>query len=237
MKKFLGGKLKLPFLTRRRHIELFVYPAVPELMDMRYIDATSKSKKTWMNRKVHADSSVSSCYGLIEMQKKSVTVQSWLDVIYKWDGNNWAYEITDRNLSFADIHPEQQTNGWGKKHGIDVLKVMPPYFAECSEDIDFILSASPFSHANFCIPSGLVSFKYTHDFNFFIYFHRDHPVENFVKAGDNLVNYTPMSDRPVKVHEIWSPEKINFFNRGTPLMFRDEFLRRRSRLIKVNNSK
>jgi len=224
-------KLKLPFLTLRKHIELEVYCSSPALDKMKFFDLSSRFKKQHMKPE-KGKRSIATCHGFIEMQRHSVCLQSWMD---------WSMEITEENIHFKSAEPKfletdtshtNMTNGWADKHNLIVVKVHVPFVVYSKDDVDFVMAPSPFMHHNLHMPSGMVNFHHTRFLNFFIYLHKDYKRVWEFEMGDNLLNFAPMSDRPLKVHNLYDKDKFDYYTEDTlHLTNSNGFYRRRSRLL------
>lgn len=224
--------LKLPNLTLRKHIELEVYCMSPALDKMKFFDLSSRFKKPHMKAE-KGNKSIGTCYGLIEMQRHSVGLQSWMD---------WSMEVTKDNIHFMSAQPQflgtdtshtGLTNGWADKNNLVVAKIDVPFVVYSKDEVDFVMAPSPFLRHNLHMPSGMVNFKHTRSLAFFIYLHTDYKRAWDFEMGDSLLNFAPMSDRPIKVHNIYDKEKYEYYSEDTMHLTKSNgFYRRRSRLTK-----
>ena len=223
-------KLFTPLLTLRKHIELEVYCASPALDKMNFFDLSSRFKKPHMKAEKNKRS-IGTCYGLIEMQRHSVGLQSWMD---------WQMEVTKDNVEFISAEPQflhtdishtDMTNDWASKNNLIVAKIEVPFVVYSKDDIDFVMASSPFLRHNLHMPSGMVNFHHTRFLNFFIYLHRDYQRVWEFNMGDSLINLAPMSDRPLKVHNMYDKDKFDYYEQDTLHLTKSNgFYRRRSRL-------
>jgi len=205
-------KLKLPNFIRSPYIDLHVYTDNAAVYDLTFIDIAGKTKKEFMKRtlKNAGKPNISGCPGFIEMQKRSVQLKSWVEWDFGVQEGKISFNSANHSLTNLHLHEPQQTNGWAEKNNIDVVKVVPPFLAECEEEVNFMITPSPFMHQNIYIPSGITSFKHKHSLAFFMYVHKSFDYSVDVKLNDNLVNYTPLSDRKVKVHNHYDKDKFNY---------------------------
>ena len=221
-------KLKMPFITTNKHIDLHVYCGHSVFHNLGFMDMTHKTKIKHMKRPKEPKKTMASCYGLIEMQKNSVTLKSWQDWNIEVGEENVQINPLNFNLMSWNLHERVQSNGWGDKNNIDILKVDSPFMLECEEDINWVLSCSPFCKQNLHIPSGLVNFKYLPNLNFFLYLHRDNPSSITFTAGDSIACITPMSGKKVKVHNHYDNEKWKYlFDKGADIMSSDQHYRKK----------
>lgn len=227
--------MKIPFLTLRRHIELNVYTFHAGL-DFRFLDRcerssymknpdnSAKSKKIF-NRK---DISISTCYGLIELQKRSLALKAWQDFEFTMKDGIMHSECMDPDLLWWTDGHTPQTNGFSERHGITVVKLDSPYHVECTEDIDFVMTPSPFGHQCVSFVGGITNYKYQHATSMFAYFKRSENGRWLFNAGDDMVNITPMSDRPLKVnHHLDKDYHAILGQKHAPLSVTSSFLKRR----------
>tara|TARA_B110000908_G_scaffold171339_1_gene233758 strand:- start:1888 stop:2508 length:621 start_codon:yes stop_codon:yes gene_type:complete len=204
----------------------------PALDKMKFFDLSSRFKKPHMKAE-KGNKSIGTCYGLIEMQRHSVGLQSWMD---------WSMEVTKDNIHFMSAQPQflgtdtshtGLTNGWADKNNLVVAKIDVPFVVYSKDEVDFVMAPSPFLRHNLHMPSGMVNFKHTRSLAFFIYLHTDYKRAWDFEMGDSLLNFAPMSDRPIKVHNIYDKEKYEYYSEDTMHLTKSNgFYRRRSRLTK-----
>lgn len=237
MKRSRGWRsnLKIPFLTLRRHIELNVYTFHAGL-DFRYLDRCERSPymqspqiASKMRKRFDPNSiTFSSCYGLLELQKRSLALKAWQDFEFTMEDGNINLECMEAQLMRWTGGHTDQTNGFAERHGLVIAKIDSPYFIECAEDIDFVMSASPFGHQCFCYVGGVTNYKYQHATNIFAYFKKSQNGRWLFNAGDDMVNITPMSDRPLKVnHHLDMDYHKLLGEKMRPLSATHSFLKRR----------
>lgn len=229
--------MKMPFLTLRRHIELNVYTQHGGIHDKGFLDKPSQSPH--MKKPKIFDSwktgyfpvmqvSISTCFGLIEIQRRSMALKSWMDWEMSLTSGGVSHNEMNQGLIHLDMSHTGQTNGFADRHGVEVVKVCPPFSVECREDVDFIMSQSPFSPQCLSYIGGVTNFKFQHAINFFIYLARDRPGKWQFNSGDDLVNFTPLSDRPLKIMHHYDKEYYEYLQHKTlPLTKHNSFQKRR----------
>ena len=190
------------FIIKKR-IELDVY--MPQCFeDMQIFSKTSLHKKHYMKPIKENVSSISSCWGLIEMQKSSLCLRSWMDIRVEADSEQTNIHSSDPDMLIAQSH-SSQSNGFAQKNNINIIKIVPPVRVRCKENVNFIASSSPFSAHDINIPSGVVNFKIQNSVNFFMYV----PCADNCKKeinfnfGDPIVQFTPMSERKIHINYIY----------------------------------
>tara|TARA_R110000823_G_scaffold240259_1_gene365295 strand:- start:196 stop:921 length:726 start_codon:yes stop_codon:yes gene_type:complete len=217
----------MPFLRLRKHIELDVYTNHGGLHEGKFLGranrnpamskcplAEGKTNKSYKARPV----SISSCYGVREARKKSLFLRSWIDWELVHNNREISCNAMVPDLLHIDENHTPQLNGFAEHHGIKVIKCVPPFQVKCSEDVQFIMSQSPFSPHCLSFPSGITSFKHQHAVNFFIYINEMLDARWGFNTGDDIVMFTPLSDRPLKVINHYSPETFNYLSeKNAPL--------------------
>lgn len=172
--------------------------------DMGIFAKTGQHKKHYMKPIKENVSSISSCWGLIEMQKSSLCLRSWMDIRVEVDSEQTNIHSSDQDMLVAQSHANQ-SNGFAKKNNINIIKIVPPVRVKCKENVNFIASSSPFSAHDINIPSGVVNFKIQHSINFFMYVPsvNDCKREINFNFGDPIVQFTPMSERKIHLNYIY----------------------------------
>jgi hypothetical protein len=229
-------KLKMPFITTSKYIDVHVYVDHPALDKCKFIDVTHRVKKKQMDplKDSREKPNISTCSSFVSLQKKSFTLMSWQDwILERGLGGTYTTDTTAPNLFYSEYHSHASSNGWSEKNNMQIIKIVPPFRIQTEEDIDWVLSYSPFAHQNLHIPSGIVNFKYTYDANFFIYNHNTNTGDVIFKAGDSILNYVPLSERRVKVHQHLDAEKYNYLlNVNQPLCMRNSYIKKKRFLWK-----
>lgn len=187
---------------------------MPEwLKDIELLCHTSKHKKEWMRPpKVKSNvADITSCYGMIETQKNSLTLKCWTDM---------DIELTPSSLNFTTVVEDQvrlqshqeQAQRFCQEKGMTIFKINVPLFVRCKEDVQFAVCNSPFNFLDFQIPSGIVSFKYQQALNIFLYVPKNTSRNLFWNFDDALLTLYPLSDRKVKIKYIWDTELFNKYS-------------------------
>lgn len=235
--------LKLPFLTLRRHIELDVYTKHGGVHEGRFFGkpernshmaqpplAEGKSSKSFQARPV----SISSCYGILEARKRGVFLKSWTDWELTINNNEVSCNAQMPDLLHIDDNHTPQGNGFAEKHSLKIIKCIPPFQVKCEEDVHFVMSQSPFSPQCLSFPSGVTSFKHQHAVNFFMYLNSVMNARWNFKAGEDIMMFVPLSDRPLKVNNHYDPDTYAYLSEvNTPLRDRFAFSLKRKSLADV----
>lgn len=171
--------------------------------DMNLVCRTSSHKKDYMKPTHRPDDHIrvgdlGLCYGFVELQKKSLVVRSWQD---------WSIKIGDNQVEFSPSDPSHFSFQDHTQHAVDmcnknnmyIMKIEVPIAVRCPEDIDFILTPSPFMYKDIGMASGVCNFKYQDSCNLFLYIPRleDTRIIEF-NLGDPLFHIVPLADRKIK---------------------------------------
>ena len=79
---------------------------------------------------------VASCYGLRELQKRSLTIKAWQHIDVKQSDGTVSFDVTSEKFFGSDQHPSHL-------EGVQVIKVVPPITLTCDEDLDWISCPTP----------------------------------------------------------------------------------------------
>lgn len=191
--------INLPFLTLRKHIELDVYTdhaAVHEAKPIRV-----RSKSAYMQKDADGGRvNMSSCYGFIELLKRSAVMHSWMDweMLLLEDKRVMLNFSGPESLGVED-HTDNAPN-FASKEGLRIIRISPSIKVQCKEDIPFMLSPPAFLKSNLSMPSGVTDFKHQHAINFFVYLDDTSTGEWTFNQQDQMLAITAMSERPLKIN-------------------------------------
>ena len=200
-------KLKLPNFIRSKHIDLHVYSHHASTQDCGFVSIMGRTKKDFMRPTEYA--SIATCRGFVEMQRRSVQLKSWQEFGYNVTNGMTTFEGGNPEVTQVLLHSPEHSNGFAEKHNLQIFKITPPFRAQCEEEVDFVMTPSPFLYQNVCIPSGITNFKYNHSLAMFLYVHKNINTTVKFNLNDSIVCFTPMSDRRVKVHNHYDKTKHN----------------------------
>ena len=150
----------------------------------------------FMKPSKHSGPEVASCYGLRELQKRSLTIKAWQHIDIKQSDGTVTFDPTSKKFFGSEQHRSHLM-------GVQVIKVIPPITLTCDEDLDWVSCPTPFANHPLNIISGIVNFKYDHQPNFFIYFDTERELEYAIEPLTPLFHLVPLSDRPVKVKYVY----------------------------------
>jgi hypothetical protein len=222
-------KLKIPFITKSKYIDVHVYVEHAAIDKCNFLEATSKIEKDLTKPTSSVAPTTSTCASFLAMQKRSFTLKSWQDwSIDRPNRGDFNANLTRPELCGFQGHSSEATNGWSGKHNMDVIKIRPPFKVETEDSIDWVQTYSPFAHQNIRVPSGIVNFKYSHETNFFIYNYKTDTESIKFKAGDILLNYIPLSNRRVKIHQHYDPDRYDYLHKSNaPLTIKSGYIKKK----------
>jgi len=214
MKKIYRA-LKIPFINRKRYIELKCYSNTK--FDIDNCPITLSSELPVMKPVGPVSPYVgnfSGCYGYIKGMKKSAVLRAWTEAEFEGLGSdegisfNWA--DTANGLSNITIHqdPIYQSN-------TNILtKMTNPWRLEETTGVHFVTAKHITNLTPMAIPSGLLTFNVGHQLNVFNLVHVSQPKYK-IKFKEPLLALYPMSDLPLHVECIFDPEKHGQLNNET----------------------
>lgn len=171
------------------NIKLNVY--MPErYKDLQMVCKTKDHKKDFMQ--VHEQPSMASCFGFLELQKQSVTVKLFDEIIIDAAGQRIRTNKDNVTADYHDVH----SNGFAQKHNINIVKISQPVYFETTEPVHFILTQTPFYSHGFQIPSAIIRYDvHALQGNCFIYIPTDNPGQTKINFGTPLFHLVPLSNR------------------------------------------
>ena len=218
------------FTYRKKPIYLDVY-LPEELEGYDVVCKTGNDKKFFMKPNKNKFGDISSCFGLVEMQKRSLTIKAWQQIDIIQDENQIKFEPTNGKYFGSELHTHQ-TCGFAEKENIEVIKVAPPIAITCNESMNFLYTASPFAYHPLNIISGINNLKYNCQTNFFIYFEKGKKFNYTIKPLSPLIHIVPLSDRPIKLNYIYNwKETTKIFDLKGYKMFRKNKMYKRMKLL------
>lgn len=141
---------------------------------------------------------VKSCPGFHDLYSRGFILENWCDL---------AVNITETGISYhysngkgPILHDNDQVKPGFMNHYI--LKLNSPWIIQCKEDIPFMATAAQWSleEYNFHILPGIVNFNYQTGSNVFMAVRRNTPDQFLVPMGHPLMQFIPLSDKKIKIH-------------------------------------
>lgn len=143
-----------------------------------------------------------SCLGFNEYFAKGFSVPMWDDVEFIiGETINHGIECSIHDLQ---VHPAEQRGEYLPEVRYQHLKLVPPWYIECEEDVKFILNANTWAIDNpeeIIIPPGIIDYKIQNfaNINMFLVYNGIKRTIN-IKAGTSLINIIQLSDRKIEIH-------------------------------------
>lgn len=198
---------------------IYLEVIMPEwLRDIELLCHTSKHRKDFMKPTKHNKADLTSCYGMIETQKKSLTLTAWTDMEVR---------LTPQELTFSTVVDDQvhltphteQAPAFCQSKNMSIFKVTAPLFVRCKEDVQFVVCQTPFNFVDFHLPSGVVSFKHQQALNIFLYVPRSVSRTITWNFGEALLNIFPLSERKVKIKYIYDTDLFHKYQQSQRWFF------------------
>jgi hypothetical protein len=153
-------------------------------------------------------STMKHCSGFQDFFSNSISQRLWTDLIIDLrkenNSNNYQYQFSD-DISFIDTHNKIQKGDFvddDQQH----FKIDSPWLFSSKEDINWLSIGNCWNENlinKITILSGSINFKYQNGTNINVfcgYPKIDGKERLYLKHGTNLLNYFPLSERPVKIH-------------------------------------
>lgn len=136
-----------------------------------------------------------SCYGFLEFYKKGVVIESWCDMGFKTDVNNFQCFFSSPPDPVSH-NPEQYGNAFSKYFN---LKMRSPWLFNCKENINFLFVGAEWALGEYDIKvlPGVVNFNLASSGNFFIMVPRKQD-QYIIPIGTPMVHVIPLSEKKLK---------------------------------------
>ena len=224
--------LKLPFITQRKHIEICVYSSHGAVHEASPISHSAKSQFMGMEKNQAPRSSVSSCYGFMELAKRGALLKSWMDWKLVLLENGQVSHVSCQPSQLSVLNETRLAQSFSDRKQRTIIKVAPPIKVECKESIPFVVSAAPFFPHSLAMPSGVTDFKHQHELNFFFYADSNQAKSWDFSEGDELLVATPLSDRPIKVINLYDKAHYSFLHeKGAPMHMHHSYRKKMKRFV------
>ena len=143
---------------------------------------------------------VASCYGMRELQKRSLTIKAWQHIDVKQ--SDGFITLIRQAISTPQVRATFRLRRCTGHQSCTAYHV--DLWTKTSTGS---LVLHPLSHP-LNILSGIVNLKYDHQPNFFIYFDAKKELEYAITPLTPLFHLVPLSDRPVKVNYSYDGMKV-----------------------------
>jgi hypothetical protein len=187
------------------------------------------------------------CAGFIDYFNNSISIRLWSDLIINLENNesvnNFNWQFSDEQ-SMIQSHEDKQFSGFVNEINQQHFKILSPWFFSCKEDIQFLWTGNQWNQNlmnKITMLNGSTSFKYQNATNINFMCSRPKINENekiFLPCGTNLINYFPLSERPIKIHNhlISSEEYVNIYSKHTKISFINKY-NKIKKIVQQNENK
>lgn len=238
------------FFFKKSKIHLDCFTDRPDIFDNFPIVKGSKCYPDWWKNLEDSSFDFSTmkrninmkhCVGLIDFFSQSLSIRLWSDLAVKLINMHGQLQAGCQFLDYrTDIahHPKTQYQNYFDTDEFFHLKINSPWFFKCKEDIKWVWVGNSWSknlNNEMIIPPGVLDFKYQNNTNiqFFLKCSKNQSVEKIFYADTPIVNFFPMSEKKVVVHNhLLSSEELKNIHHRNVLSFVDKQFYRKKNLIK-----
>lgn len=139
------------------------------------------------------------CPGFHELYRRGFILENWCDLVVNvTDNNTLSYNYSNGKAPI--LHNNNQVEPGYQDHYI--LKLNSPWVIQTKEDIPFVSVPAQWSleEYDFHILPGMVNFHYQTGSNVFLLMRKNVPDQFLVPMGKPLVQFIPLSDKKIKIH-------------------------------------
>lgn len=204
----------MSFIKRAFNTKIIVdfYTTRPEVFEFAKPMKSSKFFPEWwkkLPKEQGADtlvpySTMKRCVGFTDLYKKGFVLPLWSDLqVSLGEINNptASWQFADFQSTAID-HPQDQRGDYLPSEQYQHLKLNNPWYAKCSEDIDWAFIDMPWNAANpenIIMPTGIMNYHHQHSLNINLFFPRSaKPRIESLKYGQPLVQLIPLTERDVE---------------------------------------
>lgn len=195
-------RLKMPFLTLRKHIDVFCYTNFHLVQKTAPITTTGRVGAKTIETVKSDHASFRTCYGFIKTFKHSFTVPAWCEFNVEATPEQCSYHFPNPQVNRVEFHQEDLS--W-RPDDIYISKMLAPWAVETKENIDFVIASHALNTTGMHIPTGITNFLQAHHMHIFNYVPKS--CSYHVPFKTPLVSVFPLSDRPLAVHSCFDSEK------------------------------
>ena len=189
------------FWKKRKKVKLTFYNRKQQLIDL--LPPTQGLKNnvpSWWKRKTQ-EINITSCPGVTELYKRSISVPLWIDYEIEYDSNN-IYNISVPGVPSDQVyhyitahHPDQYNNAFDNCYHI---KLMNPWLIETDKMVPFLMIDASWNRESlhdYTIPSGILEFKYQHSCHINIFLHKPTSTKKLkFNVGTRMIHLIPLED-------------------------------------------
>ena len=203
------------FFFKKKTIHLDCFTDRTDIYNYWPIQKTTKFYPNWWRNledshiKPNGDwvSTMKNCTGVTDFYRYGVTLPLWCDLKINLgesaDNGGIGWYFADEK-STALVHPNFQFYGFAPDIELQHFKIGVLWFFRTKEDVNWVFVENTWSTGQmnkFCIPPGILNFKYHSSINTNLFFMYDGKEKSFIlENGTPLANLIPMSDSKVIIH-------------------------------------
>ena len=186
----------------KKPVELEVlYPEIFEGVEL--VCHTGRHKKEFMKDHKHDQMSISSCYSMVEMQKKSLTFKCWSDMTINVSKDGLHF-TTDAKVEGENHTVQGKSLSYDKN--FEIFKIQPPFVIRCREPIQFVFCNTPFNFVDLKLPTGITNFYHQTNCNIFFYYSLNQEKTIELNFDDPLAHLVPLTDRRIKLKHTYDDD-------------------------------
>ncbi len=163
-----------------------------------------------------------SCPAVPKLYASGFMLPMWSDLKIELEGNGFKYQFAD-NASSIDSHDSKQFGGCNLIKNYQNLKLINPWVAHCSEDINFLTIAptwNNFGYDDVVVLPGAYNFRHfiSPNVNLMVKKIPDKIAKYSLFFGQPIAHLIPLSDRSVNLHyELVPEEKMRSLKAKSPI--------------------
>ena len=208
---FLGCTMKLPFLNRKRYIEIKAYTNSKRAMLDVPLCLTKDIKCDHLNsdtiprkdRKYTV--SFNTCYGRVAALRNSITLRTWCEFDILTTKDTWEFKWPNNN---EYMHVAEMNDVAFRPNGMWVIKVVAPWMMECNDKTLNVLHCSHIMNTSHLhIGSGVISMLNPSP-NFFTYIPQREDTYN-IPYKMPIIQMFPLTDLPIHIESSYDLNKYS----------------------------
>jgi len=176
------------------------------------------------------------CIGFNSFFNQGITIPLWSDFSFiKSNGGPTFYEFSDKKTEF-DQHQFHQMEGYLNEKEYEHLKIISPWVFSTKQEIKWCWIQNTWALnelKEFTIPPAVVDYKYNNYTHINMFIHKNTNKSKFlISAGTPLINLIPMSDKKVKIHTHYDPDRFDAVQQLNTRFSYTKFYNKKKKLTK-----
>ena len=172
------------------------------------------------------------CPGIIELYKRGFMMPLWTDIEFIIHNSTYSFMAADRKTN-AESHPSIQMGEFLSSGNWSHAKLVSPWLIETKTNLEFLCMQPHWNlnelNKDIMIPNGHVTFnRGNHSANAQMFVNTTVNTTINMSAGTPLMHFVPLTDKKIKVHAIYDPDRCNIlYEKGSLYSFGSIFYRKR----------